>query len=871
MKLKRILAIILTLIFTMQYAVAEEIQEPKYKIQKGEKNYGMFLLLQQMGYFEDLDALELEKTVRRDKFAEWLSLTANLTDTKPLYTREFKDVPETHKSYNAVQNVVSAGYMNGVAEGNFGPSMAISIQDAAVTLVRLAGYDNVAIFKGGYPDGYLATAYSLRIMDGVTMEASTYNVLRMIYNALQAVYMNPEGISGDKIIYSREETVAQKLHNIYEIRGRMTANGYTDLMADVVIANKASCKIDQVEYNMPDDFHGLIGRNIRGWYRVDTETDEKSIVAIYENNDDNNIFELDMKDILNVGNDCRIQYTYDNGRTKYVELIRGFDFIYNKRAVFNTTMQDLRNLAGADGSIVLIDYNGDKVYDTLDVREAKTMQVKAIDHFDFKIYCNEGIIKCKDFDESFFEVSIKDDEGVTNKASIDSLSVGQVLTVYASRDDVYVEILAATETYNGVVNGVNEDYIVIGEKEYALAREAVRNEIKIGTTVEVLLDVYGRVAYVDYVSGSNRYEYGYLFKAWYNDFDGYGQAKIVTKDGPITFKIKDMFLIDGETVYASARLSNTGATPLDRQMIKYRVNSKGEITGIDTPGLKTDDYHNTLKSEGKKTMTMYSLPQIIDTKYKITADTFFVVVPGIAAEKEDIELYKNTYSFNTEAVDYTLEVFDVNPDNMSVGAYICYPSESLTGPQNLDAQAGVAVFDRFKTRWEDGETKTFASIYVGGNKAEYECEPTLTDRNFAFGDVVRYKVNVNGNISSLVKELDIEPSSWQQSRQLYTADGYYNFNFGRILSKEDGYVVLLTSVNNPEYVMGDSEDTYKNIRIINTQKISTCVLVDLTEKKVESISMKSLAEYIPGESTPSYAYARSYKYNDVMGLFVYKF
>ncbi len=859
MKIKhRIFSIIIAVGTAVQITAAAEAANTDMQIpQYGEKAYGQLQLLANMGYIDSIEMMNPNAAVRRDQFADWLCITANMKERQYFYKTDFEDLSESNMYYNEIQIAVSEGYMSGVSAESFSPEANISRQDAAAALVRLAGYDAYAMAKGGYPTGYICVAQNMGIFDGAGVEANTMNLLTMLYNTLNSVYLNPVGIDGQNISYSRNEKIIEHFHDIYEIKGRMSANGYTKLYSDSVIANRSTCEIDKTVYNTDDDYNSLIGMTVRGYYKYNATEDENSIVCLYADNRDNRELEIEAEDLVRLDDNYRLYYTDENERTKNIRLLKGFDFIYNNRIVLDYTGEDIFI---DDGTLRFVDSDADGVYDTVLVREAETMRMTSVDFYSMRIYCEEDVLETAGIADAYAVYKVQDETGGLNEVSIDELEPKQVLTVYRSKDRIYLEVLASSLAASGSVQEVDEDYAVLSGKKYKVVRNELLAELKIGSDADVLLDIYGRIAYIDAIGGTYSFKYAYLFKTWYDEELDTAGIRIITQDGRLNLCADDKIMIDGETAKQSAVLA------LDRQMIRYRLNKKGMVRAIDTVRTVCGGDADTLKSTARDKLKLYPLSQIIAAKYKITSDTFMIVVPTVASEKEDIELYQTSYEYDTEPNNYEFEIFDIDKDDMSIGAYIMYPEGSLVGQEKTDGGTAIGVVKNISERWIDDEAVDAVTLFTSAGYVTYAIDTVLTNRNYSFGDVVRYKVNAKGKISTMEKELDTDADDVYSTKQLYTTEGYYDFNFGRLLSKQDGYLVMLSNENNPNY-----QDTVDSRRVIYTSKMTSCWLVDMSERKITRIEPENYASYIRGASSPSYAYARTYKYYNLPNLIIYRY
>ena len=229
-----------------------------------------------------------------------------------------------------------------------------------------------------------------------------------------------------------------------------------------------------------------------------------------------------------------------------------------------------------------------------------------------------------------------------------------------------------------------------------------------------------------------------------------------------------------------------------------------------------------------------------------------------------------------EPNNYQIACYDIDDEDASIGVCIQYYSKSRLGQQESNTDMEIGVVKKIQRRvWIDGETEDLVTIYTSEGENTYIAADSLTDNDlddFDFGDVVRCVINAKGEISTMHMECDVtRPSSATHPSSRVTlseaVNGYYNFNFGRVLKKEKDYFVMLSNENN----QGFANNNLENRRIIYTAKMNNCWMVDMSEGKITNCDMSNVSEYILGYESPSYVYARTYKYYNLNHLVVYKY
>ena len=99
---------------------------------------------------------------------------------------DFTDVAADHWAAGYINLASQQKIINGMGDGTFAPESDVTYTQAVKMLVVALGYEPMAEKKGGYPAGYLATANSIGLTDGVPSTASDVAALRSTVAMLTA-------------------------------------------------------------------------------------------------------------------------------------------------------------------------------------------------------------------------------------------------------------------------------------------------------------------------------------------------------------------------------------------------------------------------------------------------------------------------------------------------------------------------------------------------------------------------------------------------------------------------------------------------------------------------------------------------------------
>lgn len=131
-----------------------------------------------------------DKDITRAELTKLLVCLLGYGDTSET-TAQFADLSETHWANSYIAAAYGLGIINGYSDTEFGPDDPVTYEQALKMTVYVLGYQDYAEAQGGYSNGYIAEAISLKLNDGITETAYEANasrgvVAQIMYNALGA-------------------------------------------------------------------------------------------------------------------------------------------------------------------------------------------------------------------------------------------------------------------------------------------------------------------------------------------------------------------------------------------------------------------------------------------------------------------------------------------------------------------------------------------------------------------------------------------------------------------------------------------------------------------------------------------------------------
>ena len=555
-------ALLLVLAFTTGFAAEADIEKEK-----------QFLSL--LGINEDISSPD-DAQITRGEFAYLIARMANL-NTNVSSDGGFDDAVG-HKFQNAINTLKKYGITSGTSQNTFTPDGKVSVGAAAKLIIAAMDYDEIAQAMGGYPYGYLKIANSVDLFDGVSTEDDILTVGEsyiIIYNALHADKGIVEGISGDDVIYGTQSgrNLLTDNFGLKEKRGIVTSVGLIGINQNK--ADKGRIGIDYELFDtdiLMDDYFGL---KVSAWYKE--KENKVYAISVLENA---NVKEFDASDISQYENYVISCYDEGNKILKY-KLDRGFTYMVNGRvSVFN---RDSLNFT--DGTVRLIDTNGDGYYDFVVAKKIKYFVISTIDSTKNIIYDSKSDIKKIDLsDDDNVQYSIEIDG---NKSSFDQLSEGMVLSVVLSDDKAICSIYASTKVLETAVEEISQEGFILKGNEYKTNAyfDANYSYLRVGGEYVFLIAHDGTLTALS-AAGQDGYKYGIFL-----DFsEGRGSF-----EAPAIKIMCDTGVVEGFSLNKKIRLNGTmvdntdsaiksllmSGSDIKYQLIRYALKD-GMISKLDT-------------------------------------------------------------------------------------------------------------------------------------------------------------------------------------------------------------------------------------------------------------------------------------------------
>lgn len=543
----------------------------------------------------------------------------------------YYDVPQTFWAYNEICALTQMGILNGSEEKLFKPTDKITKGQAYKILLSLMGYKAYAENDGGFPYGYIKRANIIKLNNNVSSDefVTLADMFNLIYNAMTTNVLHIKKITDDSAEYSvsDNETLMSIYHGINY--GVGTVTGAEHITTDgKTLSEDDDIEIDGSVFKSDIEIFDRLGEEIQFFYTEEKSKSEKRVVWFVSNN---------TYDVLRItaNNDASFDkinfklryYNAKNNKDNEVTLSRGITVIYNG-GVIDFDIYKVFELPRYEAKLVK-NKNGE--YSVAVVKAYENIVVDKIDSESMIVYDKNNPSKSINLNKSNYEkLSIK----MLGKTDMEfsEIATGNVLSVYMSQDNKYVEIAVNAEQASGVITGIqqaeNGKNVTIGETEYFVPDSVLFFNNKVGDNVVIYLDAKSEIAYIQKNSGT---EFAaYLIKAVRNDdvFSNTLKIKMYTESGKMTYaETTEKLKIDGKDYDdADKELKVLNSIPT---LAMVKTTTEGLIKEIDTPYLNGEyETKDSLSiSVERKKDSLYKSSGTIGRLSVINANTKIFVVP----------------------------------------------------------------------------------------------------------------------------------------------------------------------------------------------------------------------------------------------------
>lgn len=765
-----------------------------------------------------------DKNVTRAEFSAMLMRTlgaANMGSPDPA-GMPFTDLADASWAVSDIRTAYDLGIINGMSATTFEPNSNVTYEQALKMIVCALNYgahaEQVQSTAPNQPwyHGYLQTAITLGLVNGVSyvvqQPAKRWEIAQMLYNSFEVKLLEKLEVSGGGVMYqeSKETILGSKL-GITKSRGEIIADETNTIATDgataragfALILDSITGKVVTVAKNNIS-VAGLLGKAVDYFYKADNYG-ENTLIHIISKGGSSSSVKVNASDVNVItgsySSGYKVEY-YPSAtatRPQILNVEPSPVISINGKVYSGLTANALMIEAGSLEFIMT-----DGKYTKINVESLETYVVKSVNSTDKYIVdmfrpTGSNTLYLDDEDPNTV-LSIKNSSN--SNITLSGIAQYNVLTVrkgQGAAERTSVDVTVSNKNISGVIKSIDTSArtIDISGTEYYLSGylvnygSSVLDTINIGDNCKFYLDTEGKVAYALKTASTTTY-YGYIAGAA-NDTKmdsvkiGLVSQKISSVGAPYLYTAKKV-KVDGETYTDSetilglleeaAKLSTAnldGNGNKYSQLIKYTLNSSGEISSIETALMgenESADDETVFKAfsvnrpADKKMTYKNSSSDFIGAsnsdKFRINSNTQVFVIP---TDRSEYESYgRKSKSFFKEGIKYIVEPYDVTGTLNVAGAVVVYETEETEA--TVDHTTPLFLITEINQGYnKDGNEADLVRGYKittsGTLTADYEIE---TDRlgvisdDYEIGDVIVFVTNNKGYVkeASIIEAVDVE-------------------------------------------------------------------------------------------------------------------
>lgn len=758
-------------------------------------------VLNKLGIIEASDSTNLGAAVTRAEFAQYLNnILGYVQADKETY---FIDVPASYWAAESINALLEHGVISFASDGRFNPEENVTYEQVCKLLVSALGYGAYANFEKEGMTAYVKTASRLdfSISTKNPAEVTLGEVMVMLYKAMQTdmAYTVRVG-EEDKTEVSKGENWFSVYFNVYIGEGMVTAYYGASISKekcgenDVYIDGERFYKDDCETENLVGSYCEIVYKDIKG---------EKTLIYAEIMNEDKTV--VQSKNIVSydkASGTIKYRKSEDSDKILSVKLPDKADIVYNGRAFIGDVSGKMDEfLKGTKcGDISIIESGSGVRSVVVIINSYEVFIAGAYDEAKSKLYGyydNSGTYDLS----GDRDVIIKTDTGI--KSAMPT-SYPSALLVARSEDEASINITICTKQEQFTVSLIKENgekIVSDSGKEIDIKKDVLKHQIiELGASYTVTYDIYGDVIYAARTKSSDL-KIAYLRavvgvdesfgRQWYLRL--YDRAEAVFKD----LKLAEKVNIDGvrydsddykKWLYAfpgEVSIKGTEVT-IDRQVLRYKTDSNGDISDIDTCNrTEYEDENETLKKIADSDEALYYIASptmrfgmnvVVDgstTKYIVAPEVTEDGKVDVNGEKleETIDLYGDTPKL-TSWKSYNIDAYKCDSTTLAADIVVVKQTPSV---ERYDFIMFESVSEGVDS---DGNRRMMLKGMSGGTMVEMPvmeyCEKDAEKLNA--GDIIDVETRADGEtITTIKKAFDYATKTFEDNEGYSDRNRYWYY------------------------------------------------------------------------------------------------
>lgn len=782
--------------------------------------------------------------ILRGEFASWMARF--MTDTIPnTQNNPFVDIDNCD-----YKNEICYLYDNGILTLNdtktFNPYDFMTVREASAMLLRLMNYGTMIEYKGGWPYGYDSIAREIGLTTG--MAAGDYlrraPAARMLYNAIDAEYLEAESIKNDNITYGRTEGILGVRRNIYKGTGVVSATSFSGLTGDITVPD-GSCYIGTTMFKLGENVSvdHYLGVKCEYFYYTPDNGETKTLLYVAPVTKTKTlVLDASEVDFSSITGEL-IKYTDKNDKEKKIKLDTSVNWIYNHRALGTVIEKVITNPTKFSGNIRLVD-NGNG-YETVFVENYRNIKVES-----FNVTTNVLVdaISGDSWDLRNKTVIISDG---TQNIRANKITRDMLMELYESYDkDVVVLLVGETKITDSATELTSDGTVIIGNAEYKLANEYMGTP-ELGVTMDFYINRHNEIVYTENADETKLV--GLLYNL-YKDKNQTMISLITATDKKEDYKVASKIFIDGYSVKDYDDMKTRLLNVSQNTPVLYRINQYGEISMLDTVEVGARGSNDTLTHiETGSYFYRVNLGSLVE------GGTRLVPVKSDAKWIVPRSIYGNGVDWcfrtvgNTIGQYRTYELYSFDPDN-KIADLLYSPAAVIT------SQDTIGVFKEYCSSIDSNGNLGLKVTFVipGGQEKEYFVSNDSTTvfnqvKRMKKGDVLRLYTDSYSDILQLdfhvfASGLD---SNGTDTAKMFGNGGRvesgfdYTYLYGIVKDIKNGYIVLAQGMTEQWIKLGTNDVVLlsKDGELKKTASYTTIKIGDKAYFDIQGTSVKMTVLY----------------------------
>ena len=775
-----------------------------------------------------------------------------------------------------IYDVFCCAYRLGITSGGVArPNADITLNEAVKATLCALGYGIYAHYNGGFPVGYIKTAFEIKLLQGIDESIDRLNrtaAHRLLYNALNVDLMELVTI-GNEPEYKSVPGVTALLKYLKIIKREGVLYGCADVnMLKNMHLGSDEVVIDEKVYKCENlNVSSLVGSKME--YYIDSE--ERVVAAAPDRTD---IFIINASDVVSFKNSSLYVSNKKGKEVKY-------KFSVNTRVIISGEPAENfseSDFLGKSGEIRIVDINRDNIADSVFVTAYSVCVVKSVDVSKGMVYDKYNPLNNVCLDKSKLDsLSFTDETG--NEMNLKELSEGDVITYFRSKNGKNITAYYSNSEVIGTVSEIAKSTdgiykLTVNDKEYTATREFSENEvIKPQLCGAFRLTKDGRIASVSEEDSSMFF--GYLVDGKENKGIGAGYSlKLFGEDNKMhTVLLANKLEVDGDLIDNNAAYKSFFENnKFTQKLVRYKLNEKGEVSCIDTDNKGTaesedtlDNYYSCFKdSEGNPRSLKQTWRDVgmFGGRLPVSASTKVFIVP-ISEDADDEDYIIGSISYFKHDYSYAFDAYKTKKDGIEAEALV-YKSDSESNEVPNDL--AISVVDRItETLDTNGDIRRKMYVWSDGVLKEYFLKDidvlknvkSLKNTDAAYtpmcGDAVKLAVNDAGFITAieLLYQRNADVFKYPTGENTSSLLDTFRVAYGEIYAVSAGNIQFHRGViqsADKEYFI-DELECYKSSRMT----IYTCEKIN-GDLSVRIGTISDMTDYkTTGKGTKAVVYCRS--------------